>query len=339
MLIIDGSLGEGGGQILRSSLTMSLITGQPFRMTRIRAGRKRPGLLRQHLTAVRAAAAVGGARVEGDRLGSQELTFHPASVRAGDFELDVGSAGSATLVLQTVLPPLLVASAPSRLLLEGGTHNPFAPPFDYLQRVFLPLVARMGATVEVSLERAGFYPAGGGRFRVTVRPAPRLERLELVERGAVRHQQARALLSRLPRQIGERELQRVRQQLGWPEEQLRVEEVASPGPGNALLLEVESEQLTELFTAFGERGVPAEAVADRAVAAVRRYLAAGVPVGEQLADQLLLPLALAGGGVFRTLPLSSHTRTNLGVLQSFVSLEVRSEERTPDDWLVELRRS
>jgi RNA 3'-terminal phosphate cyclase (ATP) len=338
MLVIDGSLGEGGGQILRSSLAMSLITGQPFRMTHIRAGRKKPGLLRQHLTAVRAAAAVGGASVEGDRLGSQELTFHPASVRGGELVFDVGSAGSATLVLQTVLPPLLVASTPSSLLLEGGTHNPFAPPFDYLERVFLPLIARMGARAEARLERAGFYPAGGGRMNVTVQPAPRLQRLELLERGAVRGQRARALLSRLPRQIGERELRRVRDQLAWPEEQLQVEEVASPGPGNALLLEVECEQITELFTAFGERGVPAEAVADRAVVEARRYLTAGIPVGEQLADQLLLPLALAGGGAFRTLPLSSHSLTNLDVLRRFVSLEVRSEERAPDDWLVELCR-
>jgi RNA 3'-terminal phosphate cyclase (ATP) len=154
----------------------------------------------------------------------------------------------------------------------------------------------------------------------------------------VRRQRARALLSRLPRQIGERELQRVRDQLAWPLEQLCVEELSSPGPGNALLLEVESEQITELFTAFGERGVPAETVADRAVAEVRRYLAAGVPVGEQLADQLLLPLAVAGGGALSTLPLSSHSQTNLSVLQRFVALEVRSEQRAPDDWLVELTR-
>ena len=171
MLTINGSQGEGGGQILRTALAMSLVTGKPFRIVRIRAGRKKPGLLRQHLTAVQAAAQIGQATVEGAAIGSQELTFTPGEIRPGEYRFAVGTAGSATLVLQAVLPALLTAPGLSVLTLEGGTHNPFAPPFDFLHRSYLPLVNRMGPTVEARLERPGFYPAGGGKFVVTVEPA------------------------------------------------------------------------------------------------------------------------------------------------------------------------
>src|SRR5690242_7527890 len=194
MIIIDGSFGEGGGQILRTSLTLSLVTGKPLRIERIRAGRKSPGLLRQHLAAVNAAARVGYAEVEGASLGARELTFRPQTVAAGHYQFAVGTAGSATLVLQTVLPALLTADAPSTLVLEGGTHNPYAPPFDFLEKTFLPLLNRMGPRVEARLERHGFYPAGGGRFIVEITPAQQLGRFELDDRGAITGRRARALI-------------------------------------------------------------------------------------------------------------------------------------------------
>src|SRR5262249_21779317 len=150
MITIDGSFGEGGGQILRTSLALSLVTGQPFHIEKIRAGRKQPGLLRQHLTAVKAAAQISQAQVEGEKIGSTQLTFAPGSLMAGEYAFAVGTAGSATLVLQTILPALLRANAPSRLTLEGGTHNPFAPPFNFLTKAFLPLIRRMGARVETT---------------------------------------------------------------------------------------------------------------------------------------------------------------------------------------------
>jgi RNA 3'-terminal phosphate cyclase (ATP) len=327
MLDLDGSLGEGGGQILRTSLALSILTGTPVRLRNIRARRARPGLMRQHLTAVQAAARVSGARVEGAEVGSGEIAFHPAGIRPGEYRFDIGTAGSTTLILQTVLPALLHASGPSRLTLEGGTHNPQAPPFDYLDRVFLPLLRRMGARVEAALERPGFYPAGGGRFSVTVDPPPRLSGLELLERGEIRRQRAVAMLSNLPRHVAERELKVVARETGWGPADLEVREVASPGPGNVLLLEVESEHVTEVFTGFGEKRVPAEAVAERALREMRRYLDAGVPVGEHLADQLLLPLALAGEGTFATLPLSLHATTQIDLIPRFleVGIEVREE--------------
>lgn len=340
MLTINGSFGEGGGQVVRTSIALSLATGQPVRIDHVRAGRQRPGLRLQHLTALEAAARVGAAEVEGAAVGSGAIVFRPKRVQPGDYHFSVGSAGSATLVLQTVLPALLLASGPSRLVLEGGTHNPLAPPFDFLERVFLPLIGRMGPRVKAELERPGFYPAGGGRFRVEIAPATRLAPLELHERGELRSRCARALVANLSPRIAERELAVVRQRLGWDEASLRVEQLrGSPGPGNVLLLELASEQVTELFAGFGERGLPAELVAEGACREAERYLAAGVPVGEHLADQLVIPLALAGEGGFRTMRLSRHATTQLELVRRFLSVAFDAVEAGPDVVEVRVRRA
>jgi RNA 3'-terminal phosphate cyclase (ATP) len=267
------------------------------------------------------------ARVEGAEIGSAELTFVPGEVVPGEYEFDVGTAGSTTLVFQTVLPPLLLASGPSLLTFVGGTHNPMAPPFEFLDRSYLPLVRRTGAVVEAALERSGFYPAGGGRFSVTVEPCPRLAGFELLARGEIRRRRATALLSNLPRHIAERELRRVAEETGWEPSALEVREVEGYGPGNILLLEVESDHVTEVLAGFGERGVPAERVADRALLELRRYLDADVPVGEHLADQLLLLLALAGSGAFATLPLSGHAATQVNLIPRFLDVRIDIEEK------------
>ncbi|HZI07316.1 MAG TPA: RNA 3'-terminal phosphate cyclase, partial [Archangium sp.] len=237
MIRIDGSKGEGGGQVLRTSLALSLVTGTPFRMENIRAGRAKPGLLRQHLTAVKAATAIGDAEVTGAELHSKELTFRPRALKAGDYHFAIGTAGSATLVLQTVLPALLSASGPSALVLEGGTHNPAAPPFDFLTKAYLPLVGRMGPRVEATLERPGFFPAGGGKFRVSVQPAP-LRPLHLPERGRVVRRRASALVAQLPYEIGKREVETAVRVLGWAPEEGHVEELKrSVCPGNVVSVE------------------------------------------------------------------------------------------------------
>ena len=339
LLTIDGSMGEGGGQVLRSSLSLSLVTRRPFRIERIRAGRRKPGLLRQHLTAVLAAAEVGRAEVEGAEIGSQSLSFHPASIEAGDYRFAIGTAGSVTLVLQTVLPALVLGSGRSSVTLEGGTHNPFAPPFDFLERCYLPLLARTGPRVGVVLERPGFYPAGGGLLRVSIDPATSpLGELSLVRRGGLVRRLATALVTRLPRSIGEREIETVRAELGWSPSETRVVEAASSaGPGNALLLEVEHEELTEVFTAFGSRGVPAEAVARQAARECRRYLASEAAAGERLADQLLLPMAIGAGGSFRAVELSRHATTNVEVIRAFLDVDVRTERLGDDLWDVVVR--
>jgi len=338
VLMIDGSRGEGGGQILRTSLSLSLVTGRPVRIENIRAGRKKPGLGRQHLTAVEAARETGRAEVEGNFLGSGTLFFRPTGVFPGRYRFAVGTAGSCTLVLQTVLPPLLVTGERSELVLEGGTHNPFAPPFDFLERAFIPLLRRMGPRVAVRLHRPGFYPAGGGEVSVRIESSEDLELIELTERGALRSVSARALVSRLPRKIAERELAVVRQRLGWEKDVLEAEEIrGGRGPGNVLVLTVEFENVTEVFTGFGRRGVPAEEVAREACAEASEYLASGVPVGRRLADQLLLPLALAGGGNFRTLSPSMHTRTNAEVIEEFLPVSIRIREEEKNVWEVRIR--
>lgn len=321
MLTIDGSQGEGGGQILRSSLALALVTGQPFTITKIRAGRKKPGILRQHLTALQAAVAISQAQAVGGELGSMELTFKPGTVRPSEYHFAVGTAGSATLVLQTVLPALLCAAGPSTLRLEGGTHNPWAPPFDFLTSAFLPLIERMGPRIQARLVRPGFYPAGGGEFQVTITPAAALQPIELLARGDTQRISAAAKIAHLPRHVAERELKLVARKLGLSDDRLIVEEVAgSRGPGNVVVIEVQSAHVTEVFTGFGEKGLPAEAVADQAAQQARRYLMKDVAVGEYLTDQLLLPLALAGGGAFRTAGLSRHAQTNIQVIEAFLGL-------------------
>jgi len=334
MITIDGSSGEGGGQILRTSLALSLVTGKPFRMERIRARRPKPGLRRQHLTAVRAAAEIGQAEVEGAELGSRELVFVPTAVRPGEYHFDVGTAGSTTLVLQTVLPALMIAGGPSQIRLEGGTHNIYAPPVDFLEKAFLPILARIGPIVEVTLERAGFYPAGGGSIRVSVQPQPRMRRVDLVERGRILRRAACGVVSRLPMHIAEREVDVVRRRMSWPAESVSTRQVDSSGPGNVVTIEIHSEHVSEVFTGFGERGVPAEKVAAGAVREARRYLKAGVPVGEHLADQLLIPIALAAGGSFRTLALTSHTTTNIHTLGRFLDVAIRTDQIDRDVWQV-----
>ncbi|RMI20446.1 MAG: RNA 3'-terminal phosphate cyclase [Calditrichaeota bacterium] len=334
MVTIDGSFGEGGGQILRTALTLSLITGKPFRIVHIRANRKRPGLLRQHLTAVQAAARIGQARVRGAggsphlSPGERELTFEPGTVQPGEYRFSIGSAGSATLVLQTVLLPLVVgATSPSggttRVVVEGGTHNPLAPPFDFLEKAYIPLLNRMGAAVTAHLERYGFYPAGEGRIVVTVQPTGPLRPLHLPERGEIVDMRARAVVANLPVHIARRELKVIAGEMGLAPGQLEIREIRrAPGPGNVVTLEVVAEQVTEVFTGFGRKGLPAEKVAGGVVAAARRYLEAEVAVGEHLADQLLLPLAVAGEGSFSTLPLTPHAETNIHVIRQFLDLEI-----------------
>lgn len=336
MIQLDGAQGEGGGQILRSALTLAMIGRQPFRIEHIRAKRKKPGLLRQHLTALEAAAAISNARVEGAALGSQSLQFVPQAIRGGDYRFAIGTAGSCTLVLQTVLPALMFADVPSTLHVSGGTHNPAAPPADFLIRAWLPLMRRMGAAVELELSRHGFYPAGGGELRARIEPS-RLAPLELVERGALRAIHADAIVAAVPGSVARRELEVVARAFNGIDTRIR-ELPQREGPGNALLVEVVHENVSELFTAFGERGVSAETVADRVVKQVRGYLGSGAAVGEHLADQLVLPLALAGGGRFTTSSRSSHLATNLAVIERFLTVRSRLDP-VAGAWLITIEKA
>lgn len=380
MIEIDGSYGEGGGQILRTALSLSLVTQRPFRMVNIRARRAKPGLMRQHLTAVQAAQQVGNALVKGAAIGSAVLTFEPGPVNPGKYFIQIGTAGSTTLVLQTILPPLLMsagANPPARrsnaaatesiIRIEGGTHNTLAPPFDFVERSFVPLLNRMGVPIAVSLNRHGFFPAGGGAITAeigcgagsqpvngcgadfqpvnrgtaqTSDTGPRNHRLKtgatfhrletgaitplkLLERGRPVARSARALFSRVPDHVAERELAVVRDRLGWDAGELHAVPVLDAlGPGNVLMLEAQFEHVTEIVTAFGEKGKPAEQVAALACDEMEQYLATEAPVGPHLADQLLLPMALLAGGAFRTGEPTPHALTNMDVIRRFLEVDI-----------------
>jgi RNA 3'-terminal phosphate cyclase (ATP) len=325
---LDASAGEGGGQIVRSALTLSLTTGRPIRLRGIRAGRDRPGLRPQHMTAVRAAADVGRAEVRGNEQGSRELEFRPGVRSAGEFNWSVGTAGSAPLVLQTVLPALLQGRTSSRLTVEGGTHNPAAPTYEFFSRTYLPLIGRMGPRVQARLERPGFYPRGGGRIQLDVEPVQELQQIEVRERGLIHQIRAGATVAGLDRSIAERELAAVRRFIGVPSSRREVQELdPACGPGNAVWVEVRAERVTEVFAAVGQKGSAAEQVGERVAREARRWLDVGAPVGRHLADQLLLPMAVAGGGVLRTLPLSSHAWTQVELIRAVTDLPVEVDEQ------------
>jgi len=338
MLTIDGAMGEGGGQILRSALALSLCTGQPFHIQNLRKNRKKPGLRPQHLVAVHAAQQIGKAEISGDTIGSEELVFNPRQITPGEYRFSIGTAGSTTLVLQTLLPALLTGEQPSHLILEGGTHNPLAPPFEFFSKVFLPLLNRLGPHVDATLVRYGFYPAGGGEVDVRVTPTKRLGTLDLQERGEILEISAHALVANLPEHIARRELGVIGTELGLDQSALHSVVLPSVhGRGNVLMVVVNCRQVTEIFTGYGERGISAETVAAKTVKGVRRYLSAGVPVGEYLADQLLLPLALAGGGSYVTLKPSLHTLTNIDVIKLFMNINIECTELQKDMWRINIR--
>jgi RNA 3'-terminal phosphate cyclase (ATP) len=337
MMIIDGSLGEGGGQILRSSLTLSMVTGKPFAIENIRAGREKPGLMRQHLTAVKAAAAISGAETRHAEIGSTRLVFEPVRVAPGAHVFNIGSAGSTSLVLQTLLMPLALADAPSRLVIQGGTHNLAAPPFEFIARAFLPLLARMGFRVSIRLTRPGFFPAGGGEIVVEIEPAGRVEPLVLDSRGSLVRRRIEAQVSNLPFAIAKREVAHAGEMLGWAEaERAPCQIDGAPSTGNVVLIEVEHETVTEVFTGFGRQGISAEAVAAGAAGEARDYLAGAHAIGPHLSDQLLLPMALGAGGRFTTGPLSDHTRTNIATIRRFLDVSIRTHSHA-EGCVVELR--
>lgn len=337
MLVIDGDIGEGGGQVLRTALALSVCRQIPFQMIHIRARRHKPGLQPQHLAAVQAAASISGARVENASIGSQDLYFQPNSIYPGDYRFAIGTAGSVTLLAQTILPALMLAPAPSTLRIEGGTHNPLSPPFEFFAQAFCPLLARMGVRIHTTLERPGFYPKGGGIMHITLAPVHSLKPLHLLHRGALQQVSAQILLAHLPTHIAQRERHILNQTLAIDEDNISIQNAASSfGPGNTVSVFVRSEHVTEVFTGFGQRGVPAETVASGVAAQVTDYLQAGVPVGHYLADQLLIPLALAGGGEFVTQVPSSHTTTNMAVITLFTDMQFSSVAGTDGQWRIAL---
>lgn len=326
LLQLDGS--SGGGQMLRTALSLSAITGQGFAMSSIRGKRPRPGLMRQHLTCVLATAEVCGAAVEGAEIGSTEITFRPHSIRAGNYHFSIGTAGSTALLFQTLLPVLLSADGPSELRMEGGTHNPMAPPYEFLNEVFLPALGQAGVSCGLELGSAGFIPVGGGELRARIAPCPEFVPLDLTTRQSYDPPMIRLVYRNLPQGILERTIEGAREIFPNLE---AIIEPAAPGPSSGLcaLVSVKGSGLSEMSSTCADRGIRAEQVGRRAAKPLRDFLGAAVPVGRHLADQLLIPMALAGEGIFLTMKPDPHVTTNIAVIERFlpVTFRVRDGER------------
>ncbi len=327
MIIIDGSEGEGGGQVLRTSASLSLITGEPFQITNIRGKREKTGMMRQHVTALEAVCAISESVCEGLAVGASEITFRPGKTKAGNYKFAVGTAGSTNLVLQTVLPPLLYADTASHITLEGGTHNMLAPPFDFIERSFLPIINRMGPKVSARLVRHGFYPRGGGKIEIDIDPAP-LKRMDCIDRGELRSVIGTAMFTGLPQEVAEREVKAARKVLQWDEDVIGVRQLPEDqGPGNILLLEAEYEHVTEVVGGFGKLGLKAERLAKTAANRMKGYMESDAFAGPYLADQLLLPFALAGGGSFTTVKPSQHARTGADIIERFTGRKFEFDQQ------------
>lgn len=334
MRTIDGSHGEGGGQILRTSLALAALCAEEVEILDIRAGRKNPGLQAQHLACVEAIAGVcRGSRVEGAALGSGRVRLAPGRVRAGGYTFDVakvrGSAGSAGLVLQSVLPALAWAGGESRFEIRGGTHVLWAPPIDYLQQVFLPTLARMGLEADLETVRWGWYPKGGGIVRGVVRPVDYLKGVELTERGALRRVVGLSAVSNLPQSIAERQRRRMLARLEAERvpASLELVDATALGQGTFVLLILQCEGTVAAFSALGAKGKPAERVADEAVDAALAFLRSGAAVDSHLADQLVPYMALAEGRSAMTIPrLTQHLLTNIWVAERFLPVKFHTEE-------------
>ena len=328
MIQIDGSLGEGGGQVLRTSLSLSILTGRPLLITRIRAGRAKPGLQPQHLAAVRAAAQISRAQVTGDFVNSQTLTFEPSGIYAGAYRCDIGTAGATSLVLQTIWLPLALAGAPSEVTVTGGTHVPWSPCYHYLDWQWLPTLRRIGLAGELKLDLAGFYPQGGGIVQAAIEPADTISPLRLTERGAVKGIRGLSLVANLDLSIAERQRDRALRRLADRHNRIEIEvaDIWANTKGTALILLAEFKHSTACYFGLGALGKRAEQVADEACLWLEKFLAGTGAVDEYLADQLLLPLAFADGvSEVRTADVTEHLTTNAEIIRAFGVAQIEIE--------------
>ncbi|MBI3910199.1 MAG: RNA 3'-terminal phosphate cyclase [Armatimonadetes bacterium] len=339
MLTIDGSFGEGGGQIVRTSVALAALTGTPVRLVNVRAGRPRPGLQAQHVAAVQAVTTLCRGELQGAQLNSTTFTFRPGALQPGRYRFDVGdvrrSAGAASLVLQTVLLPLAVAGGESHVTIRGGTHVPWSPPADYLSEVFLPTLARVGLRASLRLPRAGYYPQGGGELELSVAGHAKLRGLSLAERHEPARLQLRITCSLLPDHIPRRIAARCQELLAEADLEVAVVQAPADSPGVCCFLLARYGEVLAGFTALGARGKPSERVAEECVEAFRQFEARAAPVDRHLADQLILPLALADGeSRLRIERITPHLVTNLHVIRHFLPMVFNLEgEGETEGWL------
>jgi len=326
-VFVDGSMGEGGGQILRTSLALACITGRNLHIENIRAARRKPGLAKQHLSCVRAACEICGGQCKGAAIGSQVLDFQPGPIRGGNYTFDIGSAGSATLVIQTILPALFLADKPSTVTVSGGTHNPWAPPFDFLAETFLPAIKTAGFDADCKLEKYGFFPAGGGKIALNIRPQQEKPNQQIGFREPAENIQihARIYTAKLPDHIAQRQNKLLLQSKLKFRNIQHIEVTNSDGPGNCVMLRLCDGDRTTIFTAFGQKGKPSEKVVGEVVNIAADFLPSGAAIDHFLADQLLIYMAISKAGCYTTNELSTHLITNIETIKKFLPVNFKVE--------------
>jgi len=328
-VFIDGSMGEGGGQILRTSLALACITGRNLHIENIRAARRKPGLAKQHLICVRAACEICGGQCKGEAIGSKVLDFQPGPIHGGNFTFDIGSAGSATLVIQTILPALFLADKPSTVTVTGGTHNPWAPPYDFLAETFLPAIGTAGFDAECKLEKYGFFPAGGGKIALDIRPLQEnLNRaINLCEPAENIQIHARIHTAKLPAHIAQRQKKLLLQSKLKFRNIEHIEVTDSNGPGNCIMLRLCGRGRTTVFTAFGQKGKPSEKVVGEVVSLAENFLPSNAAVDRFSADQLLIYMAISKTGCYTTNELTTHLTTNIETIKEFLPVDFTIEQQ------------
>jgi RNA 3'-terminal phosphate cyclase (ATP) len=327
LIEIDGSAGEGGGQILRSSLALAILTGRPFKLVNVRANRQRPGLQPQHLMSVRAAGTICQARYKGASVGSSVLYFEPGETKAGDYRFDIGTAGATGLVLHTIYLPLaLRGSAPSTVTVTGGTHNAHAPCYHFNEMTWAAYLRRLGIQIELEMVRPGFYPRGGGEVRAVVHPCPRVKGLTLTACPELTTAGGFSAVASLPESVARRQARRLATRLKTEgvESHIPLEEwEGSRGPGSVAAVVFRQAPVPTLFFGLGERGKPAEAVADDAADEAIAFRDGKTPVDPHSADQLLLPLAFSpDASEYRTSEVTRHLTTNIETVRRFVDRDI-----------------
>lgn len=339
MIKIDGSYGEGGGQILRTSLSLSVLTNQPIEIFNIRAKRKNPGLQAQHLVAVKAVEKISEGEVWGARIGSKILRFKPKKIKFGKFEFDIGTAGSTTLVAQTILLPLSFSKHPSEILIIGGTHNPLAPPFHYFSEIFLPMIEKLGVKTKAKLENYGFYPKGGGRIRLFIEPIEKLEAKDFLKRGNLEKISGLSLVANLPIEIAQRQKQSLikeflklfPEQENWRkklEENIKIERVKSLSSGTFVFLKAKFENNLVGFSSLGEKGKSAKKVGQETAEQFLNYYQSEKALDPYLADQIVLYLALTKKPFsFTVSKITNHLLTHLWLLEKILNVKIKIDEK------------
>jgi RNA 3'-terminal phosphate cyclase (ATP) len=323
---IDGSSGEGGGQILRTSLSLSCITGRPLRILNIRKGRKKPGLMSQHITCVNAISEICNAEVSGNEMGSTELLFIPKKIKHGNYAFDIKTAGSSSLVLQTLLPPLILTDGPSQIIIKGGSHVPFSPTYHYIAEVFIPMLNRIGIKVDCSINRYGFYPKGGGEVKFRIFPAERLKGLNLVSRGNLVSIRGYSGVSHLPMNIAQRQRDSLLRRIHPLSAEIEVLNVSSHGEGSFVFLKIEYENTIAGFSSLGKKGKPAEHVGEEAAKEFMNFHNTSACLDPHLCDQIVIYLSLSReDSTLTTSCITQHLITNLWVIERFLKINYQVE--------------